>query len=383
MQSVAMKQNLNRCYYIDWLRVFAMFIVFIFHCGRFFDHDYWHVKNDVHSMVFSVITAFFHQWTMPLFFLLSGAASWFALGVKTPGQYLVARFKRLLIPYLVGIILFIPPQKYLEAIFYERFSGGYFQFLPNYFGSEFFRFIPDLRIFGYWGYHLWFLGFLFVFSLVLIPFSRYVQKKIQSETLFFKKPAFLIILIAAVAIIQIALRPQFPDYLNWADSFYWMIFFIFGFALFSNETFQAAFEKHAMKALITGIIAFIIMGAWFFLGNLRFLVDHPAYSLSHLAMYTLFTLNTWAWIFFLLGIARRYFNSNSRILHYSNEAVLPFYILHQTIILIIGYFMVQLSMAIIVKFLIITILSFVSIMLLYEILKRNKVSRFILGIRLK
>jgi surface polysaccharide O-acyltransferase-like enzyme len=125
-------ENKQRCYYIDWLRVLAIFAVFLFHCARFFDQCDWHIKNGSASILFSVLTGFIHQWAMPLFFLLSGAATWFVLDKKSSRHYMLGRFKRLIIPFIFGVILFIPPQKYLEAIFNQTFAGSFFYFLPFY-----------------------------------------------------------------------------------------------------------------------------------------------------------------------------------------------------------------------------------------------------------
>ena len=39
------KTNFERRYDIDWLRIIAVLLVFIYHCSRFFDEREWHVKN--------------------------------------------------------------------------------------------------------------------------------------------------------------------------------------------------------------------------------------------------------------------------------------------------------------------------------------------------
>ncbi len=90
----------ERNYAIDWLRVFAMFTVFLFHCARFFDRDDWHVKNPQSDTIITFIVLFLVQWIMPLFFILSGISSYYSLGFRKAGTYVRGRFKRLMIPYL-------------------------------------------------------------------------------------------------------------------------------------------------------------------------------------------------------------------------------------------------------------------------------------------
>ena len=92
----------------------------------------------------------------------------------------------------------------------------------------------------------------------------------------------------------------------------------------------------------------------------------------------------WSWVLTLLGMGSRLLNSNNRILGYANEAVLPFYILHQPIILVIGFFVVQWNLGIAVKYLIIAPTSFIAILAVYDVLvRRVNVMRFLFGVRLK
>jgi len=94
-------------------------------------------------------------------------------------------------------------------------------------------------------------------------------------------------------------------------------------------------------------------------------------------------LLAWCWVIGLLGLGRRHLNFGNRFLSYANEAVLPFYILHQGLIVVIGFFVTQLELGVAAKYFIMVTASFASIMLLYEVLvKRNPVGRFLFGMRL-
>ncbi len=111
----------ERRYDIDCLRIVAILAVFIYHCARFFDTEGWHLKNAEQSFVLFVLTrGLIWTWLMELFFLLSGAGTWYSLKSRIGGQYLLARVKRLLIPlYGVGLLILMPPQLYSAAYLFK------------------------------------------------------------------------------------------------------------------------------------------------------------------------------------------------------------------------------------------------------------------------
>ena len=117
---------------------------------------------------------------------------------------------------------------------------------------------------------------------------------------------------------------------------------------------------------------------------LQFAVRLPDNATTWVGISVLRGLRAWCWIIAILGFGSRFLNFDNRFLGYATEAVLPFYILHQTVILIIGFFVVQWSMGIAPKYFIIASTSFVAIMAIYELLvRRINVLRFLFGMRLK
>jgi glucan biosynthesis protein C len=389
------EQNINwsdtpgkRCYYVDGLRVWAMAAVFILHCSHFFDHIGWHVKNPDAHVGFTLLLLFIHQWTMPLFFLLAGAASWFSLGSRTSKQYAAARFKRLLIPYVFGILLLIPPQKFLEAVTQHGFNGNYLDFLGHYFSKDTLWIGPSLNFFGHYGHHLWFLGFLTVFSMAALPLFKALRKEKARQVItkwgdFFSKKGRIFLLLLPLAVVQITLRPLFPDYLNWADTIYWALFFVYGYIFFLDARFQETMVKYRNIALIAGILGFLVVTVGLYVGRENFsrMAMNPGYSLLSMGYQLLCSINTWVWLIFILGTGKKYMDKTSKTLKYSNEAVLPFYILHQTVILIIGFYVVQWNLPMVAKFGVIMITSFMAIMTLYEPIKRFTPTRFLFGMQ--
>ena len=161
-----MKGNASiRRYDIDWLRVLAILVVFVFHCGRFFDTGGWHVKNPVRHEVVEVWTGFLCSWLMPLIFVISGAGTFYALGSKAVARFARDRAARLVVPLIVGIFTHVSLQVYLERSSFGKFKGSFIEFYPHYF-EGFYGFGGN---FAWMGLHLWYLEMLFVFSMILLP----------------------------------------------------------------------------------------------------------------------------------------------------------------------------------------------------------------------
>jgi hypothetical protein len=96
------------------------------------------------------------------------------------------------------------------------------------------------------------------------------------------------------------------------------------------------------------------------------------------------SIGNYCWVMFILSLAAKYLNFNYKVLTYGNEAVLPFYIFHQTIILCVGWFVIRWNIGIGSKYLIIAFVSFALIMALYDLLvRRFNVMRFFFGMRPK
>jgi len=386
----------QRRYDIDWLRITAMLILFSFHNARFFDFMDWHLKNAERSMGFMAFVGFLHQWLMPIFFLVSGAGSWFALEFRDSGQYLRDRFKRLLVPYyLVGLLILVPPQYYWEQVTHGRFIGSFSQFIPHYF-----HYPRDPQIFGfylkpgplflsYWSGHLWFLHYLFLFSLIALPLFLFLKSNSGKNLIsglagLCHRRGGIFLFVIPVALIQMALRARFPIYLWWADFGYWLVFFIIGYLLPADERFKEAIERTGWISLAIGATTTFVILLGFATGYTVGWEQNPTYTPGYLIYQALRSLNTWCWIAFALAISSNFLNFRNKILDYCSEAVLPFYVLHQTIILAVGYYVVQWNLNILLKYLIISTTSFAVIMTLYDLLiRRNIALRFLFGMRVK
>jgi len=151
--------------------------------------------------------------------------------------------------------------------------------------------------------------------------------------------------------------------------------------MFSNARIQENIKRYAVIALI----AALVLQAFHYLVEFGVIqIGIPDSKAAYMGILIFDTLRSWLFVMAILGFGSRYLNFHNRFLGYANEAVLPFYILHQTIILIIGFFVVQWSMGIASKYIIITTSSFITITAIYQLLvRRINVFRFLFGMRLR
>jgi len=372
-----------RLYYIDWLRVLAILGVFLFHATNVFNTMPFHIKNAEQSVVITTIQAFFFPWGMALFFMIAGTGTWFALKRRTSSQYIKERSRRLLIPFVVGSIILSPIQLYLEwnhKVHTGVFAGSFTQFL----GSLPWEASP--RIFGVVGYHLWFLGFLFMFSLLALPFFQWLRRGSGGRLISWLARVCLHrggILVFALSplIIRLGLQPFFPNEHDWADFFLLLSFFVIGYLVISDERLRQAVRRDWAITLTIGTLAFLGAAVISFsTGELD--IESAPHHLLDFTWWGLFAVCGWCWTAFTLFIGMRFLNFSNRLLRYGQEAIVPFFVVHQPVIIVIAYFVVQLNAALVPKLLIVVIGSFVVSLALYQlVIRRVSVLRMAFGMK--
>jgi surface polysaccharide O-acyltransferase-like enzyme len=357
-----------------------MLSVFIYHSDRFFNFASWHLKNDTTILASTIHTEFFQYWMMPLFFIISGASVYFSLKHRSAGSFAGERSLRILIPWLVlGLLIIAPPQIYLMRVAQGEFAGNFFQFYPHFFEGVY----PMGGNFAFHGMHLWYLMDLFIFSMLLLPLFKFGKKSGKSVlsrfARLFSSPWALLplfILVAGVSLLADNAYLDVTRVMGGWDVLSYIVFFVLGYVLFANPRIQDSIRKLFPATLVAAAV-FTAMAMYISLG-----VKPAASNTVWLGTTTLRALCAWLWVFAILGIGQRYLNFNSRFLAYANEGVLPFYIMHQTVITIVGFYVIQWDMAIGAKFGIIAVLSFISIMVIYELLvRRLGVLRFLFGMK--
>jgi peptidoglycan/LPS O-acetylase OafA/YrhL len=366
----------SRVYYIDWLRVIAVLVLIPFHTARIFDiWEPFYVKSEqVSTALTYVFIGAVGSWHMPLFFLLAGASTWFALGFRSGRQYVGERLKRLLIPLAFGVLALVPPQSYLGALTYRYFRGSFFQYYP-----QFFRIGPTSDLSGYMGGftpgHLWFILFLFVLSLAALPLFLYLrseagQRLVGRLATWFAWPGAIFL-----PAIPLGLAQLLPD-IGGKNPVYYLVLFVYGYLLMADARFEDVLDRTKAIALAVGMGAMGVGLALWAFGVTGWVTLVAGFCYECLA--------TWCLLVAILGFGRKYLNFTNRALKYASEAAYPFYVLHQTVILIVGFYVVQWHIGVPAQFSVIVIAATAATLLVYEVLvRRTSVTRLLFGMKPK
>jgi glucans biosynthesis protein C len=373
-----MQLKTDRQYFIDWLRVGSMFLLIFYHSGRLFDEPGWHLKNAVGNQGIHIFNRVLDLWQMPMFFLVAGAAVWFSMSSRGAGTFAKERVSRLLVPLIFGMLVLVPPQVYLERIFDGDFTGSFWAWWPHTFQPYYSN--GDASTGNLSWHHLWFLAYLFVFSMLLIPVFRYFRREdkkpiIEKIAGFFSKPGAIFLPAIPLIIIDLLLRDKFGSgnqnlFNDWANFLFYILVFFLGFIMVSDNRIMQAAKRHSWVALgALAVCIFIIV-----------MIDNEVFGPESLKN-VFWPLGTWLALLAWIGFAMRWLNFSNGLLTYANNAVLPVYILHQTMIISIGYFVIQWDWPVAGKYPFIVASVFVSSLLIYEIVRRIGVTRFLFGIK--
>jgi hypothetical protein len=222
-------------------------------------------------------------------------------------------------------------------------------------------------------------------TVIVVP----VYKIIQNRNFNFEKLENLIVttwgvflLILPLIIIRYGLKPIFPGYTDWADFFSYMCIFIYGFIFIKNPKFVEIIKQRMWLFLNIAVISNVLL--LYFIkqsdDNMQFYMN-PEYGFIHLYLSVLSAIISFCWVMFFVGLAAKELNFNHKFIQPANTAILPVYILHQTLIVVLGFYIIQLDTSIFVKYLIIVGTAIPSSVLLYLVLKRFNSLKYLFGLK--
>lgn len=301
----------------------------------------------------------------------------------SPLRLLKIRALRILLPALLGCYFIVVPQVFYEAVYAHGYRGGFIEFVLAYFSPST-SLLPamhhsPLGLFT-WN-HLWYLVYLWHYTLLyllirpwLIPLSERVRNAQLSAT------PFIVALAIIITIIEFFLEPLFPrthalidDWYNHAR--YLMVFFAGYLVAKSPALFNSIIAKRATWLMLGVPMSFLSLiiskGFW-----LEF--SSPIFSVLPVAIMVSSAL---LWIYALVGYCGAYLNKSSRLLDYMNQAVLPWYILHQTITIVIAMNIKSADLGPALEPLFIVVGTFLGCAILYELIRRFTLLRFMFGLK--
>jgi hypothetical protein len=307
--------------------------------------------------------------------MISGLAVSFIWGKYSSARFAARRAKRLLIPFLFGMAFVVSPQCYYEALNKGLIDPGFLRFMGQYLTFQDFpgeAWAGEQQIVWTWN-HLWYLLYLFFYTLLLIPVARFldgpgagIRRRFQSL-----RGVWLVVMpILPLMLYYNVVFPSFPGishafFDDWYAHAMFFTFFLYGFLIARDEGLWRELTRIRKATLLLALVSF---GLYMLSGE--FLGDESSIWQNQLIGLITY-LNRWLWIITVLGWGHHLLNKPMKWLPYATEAVYPWYILHQTIILVVGYNLAQLQLGLFVESLLVLLATIGGCLVLHEFVIRR------------
>lgn len=386
-----MTQIINsRRYDIDWLRTLAFGLLILYHLGMYYVADWgWHIKSDHHTdfVWLQDLMILTNPWRMSLLFFISGIALALVAAKYPASKLAMLRTSRLFVPLLFGMFVIVSPQPYYEALDQGLIQPGFWSFWLQYI-NPWTSLLPEHHsAIGLltWN-HLWFLPYLWCYSMLVIGVKPMLNRLAASPWLVKLNGRWA--LLAVIFILVIAwyfLRSRFPSSHALVNDWYthakYLPVFVGGYLF--------ACQRLWWQQVIIWRYPLLLLA---FAGYLFLVLDrHNAFPLLEaqfeqlVAVKLLYgfisAINHWAWILAMVGLAGHFLNRPSRILRYTDKAILPWYMLHQTLIIVSAANLEALELSPGLEALLILLLTCFGCYLGYQIIRRIALLSWLCGLK--
>jgi len=395
----------------DVMRAFVVAGLVVFHSAMVFGSGVsWFVKAPQPSLGFTMFLVWGSLWGMPLLFLVSGMAARYAMRTRSVAGFARERLARLLVPFVVGLLVLVPPMFYLGSLGQPGFREPYWRFWLSFMNVP--ALARGLLPHGSWTSdgmsfdpaHLWFLYVLLVFSIVLLPLFAWLQRPRGTSVTrwlagFAERHGFAVVCAAAVPLMatEAVFGPDFNTG-GWERLAYGFPF-LYGFVIASQPRLEAVLRRFRWQALAVGCAATGALGVSVVgLGGLG--ATPGAGVVAGLG--ALQGLAGWMWVVAIMGFGGAWATRHRpgvgtarsvaapggsrlrRAARYGNEAVLPFYVLHEPVIVAIAWLIVRWHAPSPAQYVALVVLSFAVTLGLYEALvRRFRLTRVLFGLKLR
>lgn len=374
----------TRRFDIDHLRNAAVLLLIVFHSARLFDSEDWHIKDAGRYLAADLLVRGLNLMSMPLLFLLAGASIAWSMRTRSVGAFARERLARLLLPLVAGCVLFVLPQVWIERQAIGTpgrsspidFDGGLLAFIPRFFDCCY----PQSNF--SW-HHLWFLAYLFSYSLALLPLLMiarrpFVQRALARGAARVNTAPRLLLLGLPLLLVEVVLRSRYPSTHalvdDWANHAHYGLLVALGWWLArSEQPFAAAASALPMLAGVTLVLTLMWLAApqWASAWT-------PGWGRG-IAL-AVRVAAEWFWIATLLGLAWRHLDRPTWLTPFSRYAM-AFYVIHQTVIVALGGWWQGWAQQPALKYLAVVALSGTSTMLLCLLFERAAPMRWLLGMK--
>ncbi|TWX64331.1 acyltransferase [Colwellia demingiae] len=372
----------ERKYFLDWVRILAFAFLILYHTALMFVDWGFHIESGHNSTFLKSIMILSSKWRLDILFIVSGVAISYMITKMPLKSFAWQRIVKLYLPLIFAIAVVVAPQSYYEAIQKGIFEGGFWKFWTSYY----FTFSWDERMLAPFPTynHMWYVLYLFHYTMVLLPLFSFINsdkgKLILAKIECWITKGSRIIWLPLAIYLAIFLAIDNHDvnhtfYNDWYGHAIFIFAVIMGVAFARMPKVWQSFEKNRYFSLTLGLISYAVLLAIFLSPDEMLPMDRTVvWDYTSL-------LVKWSWIALIIGFARKHLNYTNSTLKYCNVMVYPFFILHQTVIIVLGYYVIDWSMSGTLEFLVIVTGTFVICSLLYELLiKRVNTLRVLFGL---
>lgn len=343
---------MNRRHDIDALRALAFALVILYHVGMYYVAGWgWHLKSPHAAEWLQVPMRALNLWRMDLVFLISGLALGFLQRGQSGAGLLRSRSARLLLPLAFGMVVVVPYQPYAQGVANGLIEPGFARFLARYYtGGPWPAGAFDGAHVGVTWNHLWYLAYLWLYTVVLVllmPLLRSAAaQRWRHAFLGLRGPVLLIAPAVPLAVYSLLLWPRFPpthDLVGdaWLHAVYFTLF-LYGWWIGTDEGWwaEATRLRHAALAAAAVLLAAHL--------GLRAALP-PDMAVLRLPARVVADFYLWAVLVAILGWAHLRLNRPWPWLAWANESVYPWYLLHQTLIILLAVWLAPLALGPVVE----------------------------------
>lgn len=385
---LAVGKQKGRFHALDNLRVFAFMVLILYHIGMFYVLEWgWHIKSQNQYGWLQDVMLLTNQWRMSLLFLISAMVLGVLLGRYSPWSVIGERSRRLLLPLLFGMFVIVAPQVYVEGTVNGIFDVTFFQFYAEYINPAT-NWLPEHQsIIGLltWN-HLWFLPYLFCYSIIIAVCYPLLAKMVSAWPAFMDKLRyFLPVTVGLTILIWLALRQQYPtthDLVNdWYSHAKYFFVMLIGFVIVRRPAIwtQLMLRRRVLLFIAMAMYAVIIAYRHDAFGSLT---EAEQSSPDFLLMVAVVVVtNHWCWLAAILGYGKKYLGYSGALTRYLNTAILPYYLLHQTLIVVFAYWLMPLTLPVWLEFGLILTFTVAGCAAGYELVRRLSWLRPFFGLK--
>ena len=380
----------DRRYDLDWIRVGAFFLLILYHVGMFYVPWEWHVKSPRPVEALEPFMLLTNPWRLTLLFLVSGAATRFMADKVSVGKLTGARVARLLPPLVFAMIVIVPPQSYYQVVEYIAAHPGTSLTVDNFW-------VRYMTASGHWCSpdgclitptynHMWFVAYLFVYTLVLAGLllvwrrlGEHVQagaERVLNRLGLLVWPVLFLGLLRATLYVRYGeTHALVGDHYVHAVSF---SAFLLGFGLAKSDVLRQRLTAARWPALALAIAAYAGWATfvWIYRGD----TPIPSPELK-LVMRFVQPAQAWCAIVAILGFGAKHLNRGGPTLRYLTLGVFPFYLVHQTLIVVAAHHLAKLGLPRPLEALILIASTFAGCFATYEIARRIPGVRMLFGLK--